>query len=97
MALAMGVQNAMARTLAVPDLTTTVLTLTGVAADSTGRTGSGGHIGRRLISVGAMFAGALAGALLVIHVDIALPLAIAAALLVATRVLAQVLSPDSRG
>jgi hypothetical protein len=36
---------------------------------------------------------ALAGALLVIHVDIALPLAIAAALLVATRVLAQLLSP----
>jgi uncharacterized membrane protein YoaK (UPF0700 family) len=93
--LAMGVQNAMARSLAVPDLTTTVLTLTltGVAADSTGGTGSGGHIGRRLISVGAMFGGALAGALLVIHVDIALPLAIAAALLVATRVLAQVLSP----
>jgi uncharacterized membrane protein YoaK (UPF0700 family) len=95
MALAMGVQNAMARTLAVPDLTTTVLTLTltGVAADSTGRTASGGHIGRRLISVGAMFAGALAGALLVIHVDIAVPLAIAAGLLVITRVLAQVLSP----
>ena len=95
MALAMGVQNAMARSLAVPDLTTTVLTLTltGVAADSTGGTGSGGHIGRRLISVGAMFGGALVGGLLVIHVDIALPLAIAAALLVATRVLAQVLSP----
>jgi hypothetical protein len=40
-----------------------------------------------------MFGGALVGALLVIHVDIALPLAIAAALLVATRVLAQLLSP----
>jgi uncharacterized membrane protein YoaK (UPF0700 family) len=95
MAMAMGVQNAMARSLAVPDLTTTVLTLTltGVAADSTGGVGSGGHIGRRLISVGAMFGGALVGARLVIHVDIALPLAIAAALLVATRVLAQVLSP----
>ena len=41
MALAMGVQNAMARSLAVPDLTTTVLTLTltGVAADSTGGVG----------------------------------------------------------
>ena len=84
MALAMGVQNAMARSLAVPDLTTSVLTLTlpGVAADSTGGVGSGGHIGRRLISVCAMLGGALVGALLVIHVDIALPLAIAAALLV---------------
>ncbi len=38
MALAMGVQNAMARSLAVPDLTTTVLTmtLTGIAADPSG-------------------------------------------------------------
>jgi hypothetical protein len=36
LAVAMGVQNATARTLAVPDLTTTVLTLTltGIAADS---------------------------------------------------------------
>jgi uncharacterized membrane protein YoaK (UPF0700 family) len=44
MALAMGVQNAMARSLAVPDLTTTVLTLTltGVAADSQCR----GRVGR---------------------------------------------------
>ena len=65
-ALAMGVQNAMARSLAVPDLTTTVLTqmLTGVAADSTAKTGSAGHVGRRLIAVCAMIGGALIGALL---------------------------------
>ena len=39
LALAMGAQNATARKLAVPDLTTTVLTLTitGIAADSPGR------------------------------------------------------------
>ena len=43
--LAMGVQNAMARRLAVPDLTTTVLTLTltGIAADSRFAGGAGGH------------------------------------------------------
>jgi uncharacterized membrane protein YoaK (UPF0700 family) len=82
LALAMGVQNATARKLAVPDLTTTVLTLTltGVAADSHAAGGSGGHPARRVIAVAAMFAGALAGALLVIHVDLVAPLAIAAAL-----------------
>ena len=43
LALAMGVQNATARRLAVPDLTTTVLTLTltGIAADSQLAGGSG--------------------------------------------------------
>ena len=70
-----------------------LVALIGVAAGSADGVASGGDIGRRLISVGAVFGGALVGALLVIHVDIALPLAIAAALLVATRVLAQVLSP----
>ena len=45
LALAMGVQNATARRLAVPDLTTTVLTLTltGIAADSKLAGGSGAH------------------------------------------------------
>jgi uncharacterized membrane protein YoaK (UPF0700 family) len=95
MALAMGVQNAMARSLAVPDLTTTVLTmtLTGIAADPSVGIGSGRQIGRRLIAVGAMLGGALVGALLVTHVDIALPLAIAAALLVTTRLVAQLRRP----
>jgi uncharacterized membrane protein YoaK (UPF0700 family) len=76
---AMGIQNAAARKLAVPDLTTTVLTLTitGAAADSQLAGGSGSRSGRRLISVAAMLAGALVGALLVIHVDIAYPLVIA--------------------
>ena len=80
MALTMGAQNAMARRLAVPDLTTTVLTLTltGVAADSRLAGGGGGHPGRRLLAVSAMLAGALVGAVLVLHVDIVLPLALAA-------------------
>jgi uncharacterized membrane protein YoaK (UPF0700 family) len=77
--VAMGLQNATARKLAVPDLTTTVLTLTivGIAADSHLVGGSGSRAGRRLIAVGAMFVGALVGSLLILHVSTALPLVIA--------------------
>jgi uncharacterized membrane protein YoaK (UPF0700 family) len=99
LAIAMGLQNATARRLAVPDLTTTVLTLTltGIAADSRLAGGPGGHPARRLIAVTAMFAGALLGARLVIHVDLVLPLAIAAALIAASALAARTLSPDAPG
>jgi uncharacterized membrane protein YoaK (UPF0700 family) len=85
LAAAMGAQNATARKLAVPDLTTTVLTLTitGVAADSALAGATGARAARRLISVAAMLLGALAGALLVIHVRIVFPLVIALLILVA--------------
>jgi uncharacterized membrane protein YoaK (UPF0700 family) len=74
--IAMGVQNAIARKLAVPDLTTTVLTLTivGIGADSHLAGGSGSKSGRRLIAVAAMFVGALIGSLLIFHVSIVYPL-----------------------
>jgi len=77
--VAMGLQNATARKLAVPDLTTTVLTLTivGMAADSRLAGGSGSKAGRRLIAVLAMFVGALVGSLLIFHVSIVFPLVIA--------------------
>jgi len=77
--VAMGLQNATARKLAVPDLTTTVLTLTivGMAADSRFVGGSGSRAGRRLIAVLAMFVGALVGSLLIFHVSIVFPLVIA--------------------
>jgi uncharacterized membrane protein YoaK (UPF0700 family) len=77
--VAMGIQNAGARRLAVPDLTTTVLTLTitGIAADSTIAGGKGSIAGRRLTSIAAMLTGALIGAALVIHVHIAYTLVIA--------------------
>ena len=77
--IAMGLQNATARKLAVPDLTTTVLTLTivGIAADSRLVGGSGSRAGRRLISAGAMFVGALVGSMLIFHVAIVSPLVIA--------------------
>jgi uncharacterized membrane protein YoaK (UPF0700 family) len=69
---AMGIQNAVARRLAVPDLTTTVLsqTLTGVAADARFVGGPGSRAGRRLLSALAMALGAFAGAVLVLRVDI---------------------------
>jgi uncharacterized membrane protein YoaK (UPF0700 family) len=82
LALGMGIQNSSVRQLAVPDLTTTVLTLTvtGIAADSALGGGKGSKSGRRLVSVAAMFLGALLGAALILHVHVALPLVIAAAL-----------------
>jgi uncharacterized membrane protein YoaK (UPF0700 family) len=82
LALAMGVQNSSVRRLAVPDLTTTVLTLTvtGIGADSALGGGKGSKSGRRLISVAAMFLGALAGAALILHVHVAVPLIVASAI-----------------
>ena len=59
----MGGQNATARRLAVPDLTTTVLTLTvtGLVADTT----SLSVRARRLVAILSMLIGALAGGLLI--------------------------------
>jgi uncharacterized membrane protein YoaK (UPF0700 family) len=83
LALAMGIQNATARRLAVTDLTTTVLTLTltGIAADSWLGGGSGAHTARRLLSVTAMLLGAFVGALLLLKVAPVAPVAVAAAIL----------------
>jgi uncharacterized membrane protein YoaK (UPF0700 family) len=68
LAVAMGIQNAVARHLAVPDLTTTVLTmtLTGIASDLR-RGVHGVTFARRLLAVLSMFAGAVVGAVLVLH------------------------------
>ncbi len=92
--MAMGLQNATARKLAVPDLTTTVLTLTivGIAADSRLVGGSGSRAGRRLISVAAMLVGALVGSLLLFHVSIVSPLVIALIVMAIAAVTTRVLS-----
>ncbi|GAA4879565.1 YoaK family protein [Actinomycetospora straminea] len=65
LAAALGLQNAAVRRLGVPDLTTTVLTmtLTGIAADE--RSGGPRVLTRRVLAVVAMFAGAVVGAVLV--------------------------------
>ncbi|AXE89653.1 YoaK family protein [Streptomyces sp. Go-475] len=84
--LAMGLQNAVARRLGVPDLTTTVLTLTltGLAADSTPAGGEAPRPGRRVLSVLAMFLGALVGGRLVLHGHLVLTLGLAVVLLAVT-------------
>jgi uncharacterized membrane protein YoaK (UPF0700 family) len=83
--ISMGIQNAAARAIAVPDLTTTVLTLTitGIAADSALAGGSGSKAGRRLVPVVTMLAGALIGAVLIRHAQAYDPLVIALAAIAA--------------
>jgi uncharacterized membrane protein YoaK (UPF0700 family) len=68
LAMALGLQNAAVRRLSVPDLTTTVLTmtLTGIAADTPG---DPTVVGRRILAVLAMLVGAGCGALLVLRVN----------------------------
>ena len=70
-ALAMGTRNAAVRKLAIPDLTTTVLTLTitGIGADSSIANGNNPRLARRVESVVAMFLGAALGAV-IIHYSI---------------------------
>ena len=93
LAAALGIQNAVARKLAVPDMTTTVLTmtLTGLGADLRAGTGPGSAgaartaaraaLGRRLLVVAAMVTGGAAGAALALRVSPLSALALAAALL----------------
>ena len=68
-ALAMGTRNAAVRKLAIPDLTTTVLTLTitGIGADSSLANGTNPRLARRVASVAAMFLGAALGAVVIHH------------------------------
>jgi uncharacterized membrane protein YoaK (UPF0700 family) len=79
---AMGFRNGTIRQLKVPDLTTTVLTLTltGLSADSTAAGGGNPNWQRRAGAVAAIFAGAAAGAYLFLHVGLVAPLALAGAL-----------------
>ncbi|WEH38666.1 YoaK family protein [Streptomyces sp. AM 2-1-1] len=94
--LGLGVQNAAARAISVPDLKTTVLTLTitGIAADSRAAGGAGSRAGRRALSVAAMLLGALGGALAVLNGHPRLPLLLAVVLLVAVTLTAV---PMARG
>jgi len=82
----LGLQNTVARKLAVPDLTTTVLTLTvtGLAADRPNRATV-----RRLASLLSIFLGALCGAVLYLHAGTGWALATAAVLLAAVALLAR--------
>jgi uncharacterized membrane protein YoaK (UPF0700 family) len=100
LALAMGLQNTVARALAVPDMLTTVLTmtLTGLAAESPLAGGTGANTSRRIAAVGAMLGGALIGAILTLRFSIVAALIAATLLLAATWAVAQRLSeidPDA--
>lgn len=85
LAFGMGVRNSTIRRLSVPDLTTTVLTmtLTGLAADSSLAGGSNPQAARRVAAVLAMLAGAFAGAASYLHAGAGATLAIAAAIVLA--------------
>jgi uncharacterized membrane protein YoaK (UPF0700 family) len=88
LAVAMGMQNAAAQVLAVPELTTTVLTktLTGLAS------GADGRHARRIVSVAAMLIGALLGAVLALQVSVAAALGLAGALALCVSIAAHVAS-----
>jgi uncharacterized membrane protein YoaK (UPF0700 family) len=97
LAFTMGLQNATARRLGVPNLTTTVLTLTltALAADSGLAGGRQSQVGRKLASVGAMCLGAALGAILVSRPGLGAALALALALLVVTGIAAYQQSSSS--
>jgi uncharacterized membrane protein YoaK (UPF0700 family) len=97
LAAGLGLQNATVRRLAIPDVTTTVLTmtLTGLAADSPLAGGHSPRAGRRVTAVGLMAAGALAGALL-LRVDVALPVLAAAVVIALAAVALRLQSEEPR-
>ncbi|MFH9353613.1 YoaK family protein [Kitasatospora sp. NPDC017646] len=82
LALAMGIRNGTVRGLGIPDLTTTVLTLTltGLAADSRLAGGTAPRQRRKVLSVVTMLAGAAPGAVLVLHGQVAWALVASAVL-----------------
>lgn len=91
LAFAMGIRNAVIRRLSIPDMTTTVLTmtLTGLASDSALAGGTNPRAVRRAASVLAMLVGAIAGAALYLHKGAGLPLVIAAAAAALTAIAAE--------
>jgi len=80
LALAMGIQTASARKLAVPDLTTTTFTqlITATFSESAIGGGNGSHIGRRIVPLGVLLAGAFVSTVLIVADHIVFPLLIAA-------------------
>lgn len=97
-AVAMGLRNATVRRLAIPDLTTTVLTLTltALAAESSLAGGSNPRLGRRVASVLTMFAGAAVGALL-LRFGIAVPLLLSGICVLLAATLYTTASPSTSG
>jgi uncharacterized membrane protein YoaK (UPF0700 family) len=86
MASAMGLRTATMRHLAERDMPTTVVTLAmaGLASESQLAGGSGERLGRRVGAITSMLAGAVFGALLVLHNDLVVPLGAMAILVAGT-------------
>jgi uncharacterized membrane protein YoaK (UPF0700 family) len=82
LSFAMGMRNVSVRRMAVDGMTTTVLTttLTGLISESALAGGTSPNTARRATSVLCMFAGALAGATLLLHVSAPWALGVAALL-----------------
>ena len=97
-ALAMGTRNAAVRKLAIPDLTTTVvtLTITGIGADSSLANGNNPRLARRVESVVAMFLGAALGAVIIRYsISAALALATAISIVCSAALFRSLLMSDS--
>ena len=90
LALAMGLQNATALRIGVPDLTTTVLTqtLTGLAADSKLVGGNNPRPVRRLAATFTMFLGAGMGTFVIFHFSLGAVLALVLMLLLGSGIAA---------
>lgn len=82
LAVMMGIQNAVVRRIAVPDMTTTVLTmtLTGIAADVKQSGWRSAQLARRIVAVLMMLIGALVGAELVLKNDVTWAIALVVAI-----------------
>jgi uncharacterized membrane protein YoaK (UPF0700 family) len=81
LAVALGLQNATVHALAIPDLTTTVVTqqLSGIGAEALDLEAARYRLARRTIALVAMFAGAIVAALLIrSSVELALAFALGA-------------------
>jgi len=95
-AMAMGVRMATVRRLAIPDITTTVLTTTlaGLAGESTIAGGNNPRVGRRAGSVVAMFFGAALGTVL-LRSWLVLPLVVSGACVLVTNLVYAYVTPSS--
>ncbi|HTU39738.1 MAG TPA: YoaK family protein [Acidimicrobiales bacterium] len=84
LALGIGARNSAVRWLRVPEMTTTVLTttITSLVSETSLTGGMDPNAVKGLTSVGSMFVGAIIGAALTIHVHPALPLGLAAVIVV---------------
>ena len=71
LAATMGLQSATARAIGVPDLNTTVVTMTLAALAAESHRVGGARLALRLAAIGAMLAGAILGGLVVLRAGVA--------------------------